>query len=187
MSADGPLTDATSQEDFRAALSLWASGVAVVTTADVSGRHWGFTASAFSSVSLNPPLVLVCLSGEADCHDAFVNGAGFAVNILRSHHRDLALQFATKTADKFQGTSFVAGERGSPVLPDALATIECIREETITAGDHTILIGLVVRASSDPARSAQGSVMLHVARRFRTVAAEPLQGFDVGPDLPWFS
>src|SRR5260370_42175602 len=93
--------EASAQEVFRAALSLWASGVAIVTTLDARERRWGFTASAFSSVSLDPPLVLVCLSSAADCHEAFVSGATFAVNVLRDQHRQLASQFATKAFDKF--------------------------------------------------------------------------------------
>jgi flavin reductase ActVB len=181
-----PVTDVGLQEAFRAALSLWASGVAIVTTLDAPGRQWGFTASAFSSVSLEPPLVLVCLSADADCHEAFVSSETFAVNILRGHHRQLALRFAAKSADKFNGTPFLGRTHSPPILADALAVLECERRDVITAGDHTILIGAVLRASCDTRQSAPEAALVHLARRFRSITHEPLHSDDLGPDLPWF-
>jgi len=183
---DRPFTNADAQKAFQAALSLWASGVAIVTTLDTTGRPWGFTASAFSSVSLEPPLVLVCLSTNADCHEAFASSETFGVNILRQQHRQLALRFATKSADKFHSTAFSSHTHSLPVLSDALAVLECERRDVITAGDHTILIGAVLRASSDSRRSAPETALVHLARHFRSIAPDALHGQDLGPDLPWF-
>ena len=180
------VTEACLQEAFRAALSLWASGVAIVTTLDVAGLRWGFTASAFSSVSIEPPLVLVCLSADADCHEAFVSSETFAVNILREHHRQLALRFAAKSADKFNGAPFLGHTHSPPILADALAVLECGRQDVIMAGDHTILIGAVLRAACDSRQSAPEAALVHLARRFRSIAHEPLHSHDPGPDLPWF-
>lgn len=181
-----PVTDAGIQEAFRAALTLWASGVAIVTTLDAARRRWGFTASAFSSVSLEPPLVLVCLSADADCHQAFVSSETYAVNILRGHHRQLALRFAAKSADKFHGAPFLEHAHSPPILADALAVLECERRDVIAAGDHTIMIGAVLRASCDTRQSAPEAALVHLARRFRSIAHEPVHGHDLGPDLPWF-
>src|SRR5438552_19046220 len=83
---------------FRNALGHFPSGVCVVTTIDAQARSWGFTASAFSSLSLEPPLILVCLDRKADSHDAFYNAGSFAVSILASHQAWLSTQFATKGA-----------------------------------------------------------------------------------------
>src|SRR4051812_11360247 len=99
----------TEPELFREAMAKFASGVTIVTTADSDGAWWGFTASAFSSLSLTPPLILVCLAASAESHPAFAAAAGFIVNVLGSEHEELALRFATKGADKFQGDTFRRG------------------------------------------------------------------------------
>lgn len=131
---------------FREALGEFPAGVTVTTTADDAGDRWGFTASAFASLSIDPPLVLVCLERAADCHPAFMRTGGFAVNILRREHDDLAYHFATKGADKFSRGAFRAGRLGYPVLEDALVVLECEREDSFGGGDHTILIGRVRHA-----------------------------------------
>ena len=128
---------------FKQALSCFPTGVTLVTTTDSDERNWGFTASAFSSLSLDPPLVLVCLSKAADCCSAFTNAQKFGVSILRREHEALARRFATKGHDKFAGEEFSKGDLGVPVLPDALAVLECTTDALVPAGDHTILIGLV--------------------------------------------
>jgi flavin reductase ActVB len=181
-----PVINADLQQAFRAALSLWPSGVAIVTTLDTAGRRWGFTASAFSSVSLEPPLILVCLATDAHCYEAFVSSETFAINMLRRHHRQLALRFATKSAEKFRETPFLQLPAQPPVMADALAVLECERRDAIAAGDHTILIGAVTRASSDAQPSAPETALVYLAKHFRSVAPEHFPGHDLGPDLPWF-
>jgi flavin reductase ActVB len=135
-------------ETFRAALGRFPSGVCVVTTTDTEGRQRGFTASAFSSLSLIPPLILVCLDQRAESHDAFRNSSAFAVSILASNQSALATQFAVRTADKFSGVELLAGsETGLPLIPAAVAHLECSMHQAIPVGDHTILVGEVIGAA----------------------------------------
>ena len=130
------------------ALAKFPTGVVIVTTLDRIGRRWGFTASAFTSLSLNPPQVLVCLARTADCYMTFSRAERFAVNVLKDKHEALARRFATKRAAKFAGGEFVRGDFGLPVLPDALAVLECEVARLMSSGDHTIIIGDVKTASS---------------------------------------
>jgi flavin reductase ActVB len=133
---------------FRAALGRFPSGVCVVTTEDAEGQPRGFTASAFSSLSLDPPLVLVCLDQKAESHAVFRVAKSFAISILASHQMAIAIQFATKSAEKFGGISVGTGpETGHPVIPEAVVHLECRMHQTITAGDHTILVGEVAGAA----------------------------------------
>lgn len=148
-------------DTFRQALSRFASGVTIVTTLGDDGRPWGFTASAFSSLSLDPPLILVCLANTAECHPHFATTDSFAVNILRHEHRPLAELFAARGADKFGGEDFVDGDDGLPTLPDALAVLSCNVYQRLEAGDHTILIGEVYAAEA-----RKGQPMLHFDRIF---------------------
>lgn len=163
-------------KDFRAAMSMWPTGVTITTTIDDRGLRWGFTASAFSSLSLEPPLVLVCLSTTAKSHDTFVCAKSFAVNLLSTRHEQLALRFATRSSDKFNDDNFRAGHTGSPVLTDALASLECVMHATVPAGDHTILIGKVIHAEVNPMVRDGARAMVHFARRFGAVG--PLEGIN---------
>lgn len=132
---------------FKSALASFPSGICIVTTADRQGRTWGFTASAFSSLSLDPPLVLVCLDRRADSHDAFSSAPHFAVSILAAHQLHLAIRFATKGIEKFEGLVVALGsETGVPLIPEAVVHLECQMHQTLSAGDHTILIGEVLVA-----------------------------------------
>jgi flavin reductase ActVB len=135
---------------FRSALGHFPSGVCVVTTVDNEERPWGFTASAFCSLSLDPPLILVCLDQKADSHAAFSSAGVFAVSILAAHQQALALRFATKGTEKFNGLTTERGvETGLPVIPESTVHLECKMHQTIGVGDHTILIGEVLRAAVD--------------------------------------
>jgi flavin reductase ActVB len=159
-------------ELFREAMTRFASGVTIVTTADTDGRWSGFTASAFSSLSLDPPLVLVCLAQDADSHPVFVAAPAYIVNVLGQHHEPLALHFARKGVDKFAGGEFRHGRAdGLPVLEDALVSLKCRAHATYEGGDHTILIGqveyAVVRRGGAPA--------LHYDRRFWDVVARDIE------------
>jgi flavin reductase ActVB len=147
---------------FRNAMASFASGVTVVTTADDDGILWGFTASAFSSLSLDPPLILVCLEKRAESHPAFERADHFAVSILSEHQRDTAMRFATRGADKFGGFETLRGEAtGLPLVPEAMAHIECSVLDRLPGGDHTILIGEVLTAGTD-----DRPPLLHHNRRF---------------------
>lgn len=135
-------TNAVNDDRFKQAMGQFPSGVTIVTTVENGERH-GFTASAFSSLSLTPPLILVCLANSADCFQPFSTGAQFAVNIIDSKHEKLAIKFATKGCDKFAGGEFVAGASGLPILSDCPVSLECTTKFTYPGGDHMILVGQV--------------------------------------------
>ncbi|KAF0140125.1 MAG: putative Flavin reductase FMN-binding [Rhodospirillaceae bacterium] len=147
---------------FRNAMACFASGVTVVTARAVDGRLLGVTVSAFTSLSLDPPLVLLCLDRQTLHVQAFTSGA-FAVNILKEDQKELSIQFATHDGDKWRGTTYETGETGVPFLKGCLATIECDVETTYDGGDHVIIVGRVHRLSSAPG----GQPLVH----FRSVYA----------------
>jgi flavin reductase ActVB len=133
--------------EFKEALARFASGVTVVTTPGTgTSAPEGFTASAFSALSLDPPLVLVCLDKSASCHDAFKSASAMAISVLSEHQQDIAMRFASREEDKFDG-GVVAAPSGLLVVSDAAATLECALVDVIPRGDHSILIG-EVRATS---------------------------------------
>ncbi|MBL6947759.1 MAG: flavin reductase family protein [Rhodospirillales bacterium] len=134
-------------EKFRNALSRFATGVTVVTgvTDDDApgGIPVGVTANAFTSVSLEPPLVLVCLDNDTGCLGAFTEGTHFAINILDESQRNLSDMFAGPQEHKFKDQSFDTWDSGCPILPGCLANLECRRTEVYEGGDHVILLGRV--------------------------------------------
>lgn len=141
------MTTAASKPDtldrFRAAMASFPSGVTIMTTVDAAGMPWGFAASSFCSLSMDPPLVLVCLAKTAQCHDAFQYADAWAVQVAGPQHIDLVSRFATRGVDKFAGGEFVPGEAGVPVLPDAAVSLMCASHARYYGGDHTILVGRV--------------------------------------------
>ena len=136
---------AITNDEFRAALSRFASGVTVVTLKDGEGKMHGITVSAFSSVSLNPPLILVCIDNEAGSHPAFYEGKRFVVNILREEQTGYSNQFASQIPDRFFNIHHHEGLEGIPVLKDSLVNLECRLVQSFEAGDHTIFIGEIER------------------------------------------
>lgn len=148
------MTTADATPLFREAMAGFPSGVTIVTTADDDGRWWGFTATSFCSVSMDPPLVLVCLARGAECHPVFARAERWIVHVVHPEHADLALRFATRGADKFTDAGFAADERGLPVLDRACVTLNCTTHARHDGGDHTILVGHVQRTrlgDEDPA------------------------------------
>ncbi|MFE6721721.1 flavin reductase family protein [Streptomyces albidoflavus] len=121
--------------------------VTVVTTVDETGRPWGFTASSFSSLSLDPPLVLVCPAKTASCYPAFVSADRFLVNVLSAAQSDIAGRFARSGHDKFGEGDMVPSEEGLPGLAGAVARISCTLREVLDGGDHSILVGQVMSVS----------------------------------------
>lgn len=132
---------------FRSALGRFASGVTVVTTCTPKGVDHGMTASAFCSVSLDPPLVLVCIEKIASMHDAIVSCSHFAVNVLAESQEPVARRFAEVDGDRFDGIGYKRGAHSIPVLDDSLACLECRRTATYEGGDHTIVVGEVESAN----------------------------------------
>ena len=118
-----------------------------MTACDSDGTDHGMTASAFCSLSLDPPLVLVCVEKTASMHDAIVGCTHFAVNILTNAQEQLARRFAADDGDRFEGVGFSRGKNSVPVLEDTLACVECRRTETYDGGDHVIIIGEVESAA----------------------------------------
>lgn len=137
---------AITSEEFRAALSRFASGVTVVTLKDGDGVLHGITVSAFSSVSLDPPLVLVCIDNNAGTHRVFHESKRFVVNILSEEQAAHSNQFASKIPDKFINIHHHEGLEGTPVLKNALVNLECKLVQDFIAGDHTVFIGEIERA-----------------------------------------
>jgi flavin reductase (DIM6/NTAB) family NADH-FMN oxidoreductase RutF len=131
---------------FKSALGRFASGVTVVTTRGSDGADHGMTASSFCSVSLDPPLVLVCVEKIASMHDSIVACEHFAINVLADSQEQLARRFAVAAGNRFEGVGFSRGAHSLPILDDVLAWLECRRTITYEGGDHSIIVGAVTAA-----------------------------------------
>ncbi|QQS40537.1 MAG: flavin reductase family protein [Acidobacteriota bacterium] len=127
-------------QEFRNALATFASGVTVVTAAAADGKLYGLTVSAFCSVSLDPPLVLICIEKTARCHEAFKESGKIVVNVLAEDQRHVSERFATQMDDKFEGIEYSLNDAGTPVLEGAATVLECAVRESLDGGDHTIFI-----------------------------------------------
>jgi len=126
----------------------FATGVTIITTRDKNGAPFGLTANAFTSLSLNPPLVVVCVDKTAQCYGCFNESKVFAVNVLSEDQEEVSRRFATKNSDKFAGLEWRAGSNGAALLDGAMAHIECKIVQTHDGGDHTILIGAIVNTEA---------------------------------------
>jgi 3-hydroxy-9,10-secoandrosta-1,3,5(10)-triene-9,17-dione monooxygenase reductase component len=131
---------------FRHALGHFASGVTVVTVAD-QGELSGLTVSAFSSLSLTPPYILVCIDKSSSTLGMVRRSKAFGVNVLSHDQSDLSNHFASKLKDKFSAVRHKIGPLGSPLLDDVLVAMECKLMQEVDGGDHAILIGEVDHAS----------------------------------------
>jgi flavin reductase (DIM6/NTAB) family NADH-FMN oxidoreductase RutF len=149
---------------FREALSHFASGVVVVATRGPDGPT-GFTASAFTSLSLEPPLVLVCIGKKASAYDAVVNAELVGISVLHAGQRWIAERFAQHGVDRFAGVPLVTGV-AAPLIDGALAQLDCGRHALHDAGDHTIFVGAVRHAWTNPGRP-----LVHYARAFGAFVA----------------
>ena len=128
---------------FRQALGTFATGVTVVTAIDEQGRPRGFTANSFTSVSLDPPLILVCIASGSAGHAVFTNSDTFCVNVLAEDQQGLSTLFASPGDDRFSGVGWHPGNNGNPIIDGAISCFECDRHNLVDAGDHVILIGKV--------------------------------------------
>jgi len=132
-------------DDFRRALSCFATGVAVVTTLDTQGEKVGMTISSFNSVSLDPPLVLWSVADDSLSYDVFIEADYFAVHVLAMSQKDLSDRFAQSGENKFDTFDCREGIHGVPILPEFAACFECSTEHIYPGGDHKIIVGRVHR------------------------------------------
>jgi len=134
------------QDTFRSVLGRFASGVTIVTVRDGGGRDFGMTVSAFCSLSLEPPRVLVCIDKTASMHQMLLDHPHFAVSILSSEQEASSRRFADPESDRFDGLAYTRGESGAVLLAGALAHMECRIVAHYDGGDHTIFTADVERA-----------------------------------------
>lgn len=159
---------------MRHAMGRFATGVAVITTSHDGSPH-GMTVNSLTSVSLEPPLLLVCLTTGARSTTAVIGAGRFAVNILSARQEQLALRFARRGEDHFRGLEVTYGKHRVPVIPDAFAHLECDVERQFAAGDHHVVIGHVVEVCE-----RDGEPLGFLGGRFSDVVErghEPVQWF----------
>lgn len=153
---------------FRDALGRFGTGVTIVTGRDVDGAPVGMTASSFTSVSLDPPLVLFCPSRNAESFKGLASGRPFVINVLSEAQQALSNRFAKPGEDKWRDLEFDTWERGVPVLRDCLANLECETHAIYDGGDHAVVIGRVVRLS----QAASGRPLLYFGGRYAALMHE---------------
>ncbi|MBB6424366.1 flavin reductase [Sphingopyxis sp. JAI128] len=137
---------------LRDAMGCFATGITIVTALDAAGMPVGLTANSFTSVSLDPPLLLVCIANTAGTAPALRDAAHFGVNVLQIGQQPVSNRFAAKGEDRFANQPWAPGETGVPLLGGSLVSFECQHESLHEAGDHFILVGRVVRAQFEPHR-----------------------------------
>ncbi|WP_405734789.1 flavin reductase family protein [Streptomyces sp. NBC_00028] len=158
-------------EAFRAAMACHAAGVAVVTTRDATGRPWGLTVTSFSSVSLEPPLVVACVARRAGGYRAFADCTRFVVSLLDEEQEEVAARFARSGADKFPPHEHDTSTPGMPpAVPGALCRLDCRVHARHPAGDHLLLVGRVTEA-----HHREGTPLIHHRRTFHTLHSDPVR------------
>ncbi len=157
---------AVNADEYKHALRRWPSGVTVV-TARAGDKIHGMTVSAFSSVSLDPPLVLVCADKASNTHPVIAEGRVFAAHILAQGQEPLSHRFASKADEwrRFEGIDWKSGVTGAPILPGALAVLDCRVVGEHDAGDHVIYVGSV-----ESIELAEAEPLLWYGGRYRALA-----------------
>ena len=157
--------------EFRNALGRFTTGVTVITTVGPGGKPEGMTANSFSGLSLEPPLVQWCIGKSTPTYNIFCDCEYFTINILRAEQRHISNQFATPAADKFIGIDWQSGLGGCPIVGDPLAVFECTNWSQNDGGDHTILIGEVIKFTYQ-----DGEPLLFNAGKYAHIASCPDDG-----------
>ncbi len=152
-------------DDFRAACGRFATGVAIASVMDQSGTPHGLTISSFTSVSLEPPLILICLGHLVTSIDVFRDATHFGISVLRDDQRHVAQLFARKGQDRFDGLPWRPGVTGVPLVEGALAEMELRVVRKIRSGDHDIFIGEMVRGAV-----CEGNPLIYFASRYESLA-----------------
>lgn len=170
---------------FRRTLGKFMTGVTIVATRDGAGKRWGMTANSFSSVSLDPPLVSICIADRSPSFSAFSESEAFGVSILSSSQQDVAMRFAKPFDDKFDGLPFDESLTAAPVLNNAVATLACRTVQRVVAGDHVILIGEVIECAfrDDSLLGYSEGRFVHLDSRADEGARVPKEGR--GVDIGW--
>ncbi len=137
---------------LRDAMGCFATGITIVTALDATGAPVGLTANSFTSVSLDPPLLLVCIANSAGTAPTLREAEHFGVNVLQIGQQPTSNRFAARGEDRFANQPWAPGQTGVPLLGSSLVSFECERESLHEAGDHFILVGRVVRAQFEPHR-----------------------------------
>ncbi|MFK7977093.1 MAG: flavin reductase family protein [Halioglobus sp.] len=153
--------------ELRDALGQFATGVCLITVVSEAGEALAMTANSFSSVSLDPPLILWSLQNNSDVFDAFASPKHFAINVLNSNQLDQSNYYARKEQHQLQDEHFSSGKHGAPIIKGALASFECELDATHPAGDHLIIIGRVV----DMHRADAGDPLLFFSGGYRYLSA----------------
>ncbi|MBI4518251.1 MAG: flavin reductase family protein [Deltaproteobacteria bacterium] len=149
------------KDQFRRVLGHLAVGVTVVTTRSAEGTPHGLTVTSFTSLSLSPPLVLVCIDKTAESYDHFRSGV-FAVNLLAEGQDVISQRFAKSGGDKFSETDYRWGTTGAPILAGTLGCLECRIAHAYEGGDHTIFVGEV-----EAANASTGEPLLYFRGAYR--------------------
>jgi flavin reductase (DIM6/NTAB) family NADH-FMN oxidoreductase RutF len=169
MSSKGSPAGAETKLDaslYRRTCALFATGITVITTVDSNGHPHGMTVNSFSSVSLDPPLILVCIDLKNAILGHFLTSAWFAVNILSDDQEDVSRRFSSAAERRFQGMDWKPGDSGVPLISGSLALMECELTKTFEAGDHAVLIGEVRRASY-----REGNPLVYFGSAYRNLAS----------------
>ena len=156
---------AVASGDFRRVCGRYASGVTVVTTVDAGAKPHGLTVSSFTSVSLTPPLVLVCVGHSASTLAQFHEAKYFGINILADFQQAISDRFARKAGDRFDGFEWRPGSTGVPLLDGVLGSLECGVHQIVPMGDHDILVGEVLAIQVHT-----GKPLIHFSGEYRTLA-----------------
>jgi flavin reductase (DIM6/NTAB) family NADH-FMN oxidoreductase RutF len=156
-----------SSDEFRRACGRFATGIAVAAVMDDLGVPHGLTVSSFTSVSLEPPLILICLGHAVTNIEEFRRSRHLGLSFLCEEQRYLSDRFAQKGHDRFDGVAWYVGETGAPLLADSLAAIECAAYQRFTSGDHDIIVGEVIRTDV-----REGSPLIYFASRYRRLLTE---------------
>ncbi len=158
---------------LREALGCFPTGIAVMTAASQEMSHIGITVNSFTSVSLEPPLVLWCIDRRSRRYPHFAQAPGFTVSILASGHREVSTRLARAGEHNLDGIALIPTELGPPALADSLAIFECARESVQDAGDHAILIGRVLRFAR---QDAAGAPLVYFRGRYGALAQSESPG-----------
>jgi flavin reductase (DIM6/NTAB) family NADH-FMN oxidoreductase RutF len=159
-------------EEFRRACGRFATGVSIAAVVDEDGRPHGLTVNSFTSVSLCPPLILICLAHTIRMIEPFRRCKYFGITVLSEDQRFLSDRFARPSEDRFEGLDWRPGQTGAPVFGGALAIIECALRDRLTAGDHDIFVGEVVSAHWH-----HGEPLIYFGSQYRSLAPD-------GPSAP---